>query len=243
MAIDVRKATINTQTRSFVRSAAEYDRNPKFSDTLLLFYREKVILGASFVDDTGAAVVFNASDEFELSVDAEFEHVTDPGSLDNPYSGAVTSIAITFDADPGIVDTSGTLVLRNDNQELENVAYTAVSGTGVNRTFTVSTTLQFAYAAGDFAAIQDKLMIELDDTAVDIPGDWSEIDRATGKVSFRIDCSSTVFLDKLEEEGLDNNNQLSVILEIKQYISGETVPVVLCQDIVYARNIVRDLEV
>ena len=243
MGFDVRLATINTQMREFAKSVTEPSISPKFTEILRLFYREIVVLGVSFVDQTGTAVSFNADDTFELSVDHDFVHTVDPGVLDSALSGATISIPVTYLVDPDVLDATGTVVLLNDNLETEHVPYTAVAGTGFSRTFTVSKTLDYEYEAGDIAGIQDKLMVNANDAQVDIAGDWADIDRATGKVSFRVDCSSIVFLDKLEEEGLDANSELLVNFEIKRYLSGEEIPVVLCQDTVYARNIVKDLEV
>ena len=44
------------------------------------------------------------------------------------------------------------------------------------------------------------LMAYSDDTQVDIAGDWADIDRATGKISIRVDCSRTLFEDRINAE-------------------------------------------
>jgi len=240
MSFDVREIIVNTDVRLIWNPTfgirAYGDLIPRF------FYKEIMIIGASFVNSAGNPLTnFVAGDQFELSIDVDFAHTILNGVLAQPYSGAVTSIQVTFTQDPGLVRTTGELVLRNDAYQRENVSYTDVSGTGVTRTFTVSKTLSFAYEAGDFAGIEDLLMVRVDNDGVDIPGDWTP-DRANGKVAFRLDCSRYEFLRKIAVNGLDANNELLVNFEIKRYPDGETVPTVLCQDTVYARNIVRDLE-
>lgn len=242
MGYQVTEVSVNTHTKLIVDTSNQYN-TPLFNSILRFFYGEILVLGVSFLDNDNAAITdWVAGDEFELSIDVDFIHVSKPGTLDNPESGPVTSIEMTFDADPGTLSSTGHLQLRNENDEKETIAYTAVSGSGVSRTFTVSATLTYVYVAGDVCGVTDELMVYSDDTQVDIGGDWSGIDRANGKLSFRVDCGRYEFLRKLIANGLDANNELFVHFEIKRKPNGLNFWSVVCQDNVYTRNVVRDIE-
>ena len=241
MSFDVREITVNTAVGKIWNPTLDIEA---FGDLIpRLFYRETMVIGASFVDTNGTAITsWVAGDTFELSVDVDFVHTIATGVLAQAYTGAVTSIEITFAEAPDVLGGTGDIVLRNDDFQRENVSYTSVSNVGLTYTFVVSKTLNFSYASGDVASVEDKLMVRVDDDGVDIVDDWADVDRANGEVSFRLDNSRFEFLRKLIVNGLNNDNELVVNFEIKRYPDGETVPTVLCQDIIYARNIVRDLE-
>jgi len=87
-------------------------------------------------------------------------------------------------------------------------------------------------------------MVREDNDSVDIADDWADVDRATGKVSFRVDCGKYEFLRKLKvnASNLSTDNELAVFIEIKRKPDGESFWSVLLQDTIYARNVVRDIE-
>jgi len=117
MGYQLRELTVNTFTRKVVDPSKQY--NPiEFYKALRLFYAEIIVAGVSFVDDNGDAITnYVAGDEFELSVDYDFIHVEEEGTLDNAETGATTSIEITFDDDPGTISGTGYVTLRNDNDQ------------------------------------------------------------------------------------------------------------------------------
>ena len=243
MAYDLRELGVNTHIKKVVDPNDEFS-TPSVNNILRLHYTEILVLGVSFYDKDNAAITsWVAGDTFELSIDADFVHTSYDGTLDAPYTGAVTSIAITFTEDPGTVPDTGQVTLRNSNNLYESVDYTAISGTGVNRTFTVSTTLSNSYETGDIGSIADRLMAYVDETGVNVSGDWAGVaDKTAGKISFRLDCRRYEFLRKILTGTLNNNDELTVQIEIKRYPDGETSPTVLCQDTIFAKNTVRDLE-
>jgi len=61
------------------------------------------------------------------------------GSPNGTYSGAITSVTVDFPSDPGLFNQTGWVGLSNPGFDLAQ--YTAVTGTGTTRTFTVSITL------------------------------------------------------------------------------------------------------
>lgn len=77
------------------------------------------------------------------------------------------------------------------------------------------------------------LIILAGNDKVDISGDWSSIDRAAGKISFRVNCNTSEFASKLGT----SESQVCYI-EIKKFSSGT--PSILLQDKCTLRNIVND---
>jgi hypothetical protein len=68
MSYSLQLLTVNVNTRRIVRDAASlleiaYDDQPRF------YVDETTVLGMSFVDKDGAAIVFDAGDTFELAID------------------------------------------------------------------------------------------------------------------------------------------------------------------------------
>ena len=208
-------------------------------------FTEKVVLGCSLVDSAGDAITtFLGTDVWECFVDVDFIHEDYEGTADAGYSGAVTSIAVTFASDPGTLDDTGGLIFENDDFDRERVAYTAVSGSGVNRTFTVSATLTYTYLTGDSIGVEDPLMIVSDNDEFNQAGDWADLDVLNGKVSVRIDTNRKAFTDKVAAYRAANGSveEVPVYLQINRYATGEDKPTVVVQDVVYARPSVRDVE-
>jgi len=79
-------------------------------------------------------------------------YASETGNPAGTYSGAITSITIDFSSDPGEFYPTGNIYLENAAFESDYFAYSAVSGSGTSRTFTVSTTLDYSYTATDDAS-------------------------------------------------------------------------------------------
>lgn len=75
------------------------------------------------------------------------------GTIDGDYSGEVSSITVSYDADPGNVGQTGLLALLGGYEEYYDVfTYTSVSGTGLTRTFSGDPqTLTGIYTSSDSA--------------------------------------------------------------------------------------------
>jgi len=250
MAYQLREIGVNTHIKKIVDPNDEFS-TPSDQNILRLHFTEILVIAASFYDENNSLITSWAdTDTFELAADIDFAHTLYDGTLDNPKSGSITSIEITFASDPGTLPDTGKIRLLNANGEYEAVDYTAQSGTGVNRTFTVSTTLSHSYVAGDVASVSDRLMAFADETQVNITGDWPGLayvpadtgKKSEGKISFRLDCRRYEFLRKLMNAVANSQGDYVINIEIKRYPTGETSPTVLCQDTIYARNAVRDLE-
>jgi hypothetical protein len=61
---------------------------------------------------------------------------------------------------------------------------------------------------------------------VDIPGDWAAIDRATGKISVRLACTSDLFASRVD----DADGEEDVWLQLRLIPSGATNGCTLLQD-------------
>lgn len=210
-----------------------------------LVFSEKVIVGMSLVDNAGAAVTtFLESDTWEAFADVDFIHSEYEGTANAGYSGAVTSIVVNFATDPGTLDDTGGLIFVNDAFERERVPYSAQTGTGTTRTFTVASTLDYVYLAGDFIGVEDPLMVLSDDDEFNIANDWAELDVVNGKISFRIDTNRKAFQDKVAAYRATNGNveDIPINLQINRYGVGETKPTILVLDQIYAKPAVRDIE-
>lgn len=75
------------------------------------------------------------------------------GTISGALSGAITSITVEFFEDPGTLNQTGEIYLENSSFDSETVNYTATSGTGTTRTFTVDVTLDYSYADGDYSYV------------------------------------------------------------------------------------------
>jgi len=208
-------------------------------------FTEKVVLGCSLVDSAGDAITtFLGTDVWECFVDVDFMHEDYSGTADAGYSGAVTSIVVNFATDPGTIPDTGGLILENDAFERERIAYTAQSGSGTSRTFTVSATLSYTYLTGDSIGVEDPLMIISDNDEFNISSDWADLDVVNGKISVRIDTNRKAFTDKVAAYRAVNGSveEVPVYMQINRYATGEDKPTVVVQDVVYARPAVRDVE-
>lgn len=243
MAENIIQMTVNTDTRKAVES--ETLNTLQVNDILRLIYGERPIIGATFVNKNGTPISFSPADTFELNVDVDFAHNKYPGTLNNAYSGAVSTIVATFENDlTGLIRSEGRLTLKSlSNPNLrESVEYTNAIISGTDITFTVSKTLVNSYDAADFCAIQDRMMAQATEDDVNT-GEWSEADKTAGKISFRLDCREATFQEKLRS--LDPDGEIlefRVKSEIRRYPTGEVIPIILMQDDIYARQTVRDLE-
>lgn len=219
---------IDVDNRILVKSVTQIvpvqaSTRPKF------IYADTLILACSHIDKDGNAYPLNAGDTFDCGLDDDFEHNIDTGTTAAGYSGAVTSIQASGLTQQSLIPSTGHIVLINGADESDRVAYTAFDGTD---TFTVSTTLSNTYLLGDEVQVQDDLMAYSDDTQVDIAGDWDDIDRATGKISIRINCLTDSFLRKIAEG--DANGQLLTWLQIRRVPNGETEYTTMMQDYCYS---------
>jgi hypothetical protein len=219
---------VNADTRQLIKSTTQItpvvsgDR-PKF------VYADTMILAVHFVDNAGSDYVLNAGDTFDCGLDDDFEHKIDQGTASAGYSGAVTSIDVTGLTLQSIIPSTGHIVLVNGAGDSDRVAYTAFDGVD---TFTVSATLSNTYLLGDVVRVEDDLMAYSDDTQVDIAGDWADIDRATGKISIRINNLTDSFFRKIDEA--DTNGQLLTWLQIRRVPNGETAYSTMLQDWCYS---------
>lgn len=243
MAENLIQLTVNTDTRKAVEATTL--NALKANDIIRLIYGERPIIAATFVNKDGTAIAFAGGDTFEMDVDIDYTHDEYTGTLNSAYSGAVTSIAITFTEDmTGKLRDTGSITLKDTSNpsNRESVDYTAVVISGASNeigTFTVSKTLTNSYASGDYGASQDKLMAQATEDDVNT-GEWAAADKTAGLVSFRLDCRDVKFTEKLAAQGSGLEYQIK--MEIKRYPSGSTIPIVLMQDTVYGRQTVRDLE-
>jgi hypothetical protein len=72
------------------------------------------------------------------------------------------------------------------------------------------------------------LMAYSDDTQVDIAGDWADISRANGKISIRVDCSRTLFEDRITE----SDGVQECWLQVPLTPSGESNATTMVQDLI-----------
>lgn len=75
------------------------------------------------------------------------------------------------------------------------------------------------------------LMAFSNNSKVDISGDWSSIDRSSGKISIRLNCNTAKFAEKLGSE-----SDIPGKIEIKRYVDG--IPSVILQDRCSCKNLV-----
>jgi len=221
---------VDVDNRILVKSVTQVvpvqaSTRPKF------IYADTLVLACKFIDKNGDAYPLNAGDTFDCGLDDDFEHNLDTGTTSAGYSGAVVSIVVSGLTQQSLIPSTGHIVLINGADESDRVAYTAFDGTD---TFTVSTTLSNTYLLGDEVQVQDDLMAYSDDTQVDIAGDWADIDRATGKISIRINCLTDSFLRKIAEG--DTNGQLLTWLQIRRVPNTETEYTTMMQDYCYSYN-------
>jgi len=80
----------------------------------------------------------------------------------------------------------------------------------------------------------DPLMASSDSSMVDLDGDWSEISRASGKISIRINCNTTGFSSKI-----GSSSSIDGWLEIKRTVQGSEHSSVLLQSKAVCRNVVN----
>ena len=184
---------------------------------------------AIVVDELGTKYTLNADDTFEICGDVDKIHNSIEGTTSAAYSGAVTSLSLVLASAP--TKDTGTIVLKNNvTGERERIDYTAKTGTGPYA-FTVSKTLTYEYASGDFGAVEDPLMFYSDDVT---------IDTENSTITFTgIDCLKDAFLDKFTASGAD---PCEIWVEIKRHVVGETRPRILAQSKQYASGLVRDNE-
>lgn len=76
------------------------------------------------------------------------------------------------------------------------------------------------------------LMVYSDDTQVDIAGDWADIDRATGKISIRVDCTRQLFDDRITSA--DGSQQCWIQVTLTP--NGETNHSTVLQDSVFCND-------
>jgi hypothetical protein len=247
MAENIIQFGVDIDNRKFV-DLNNSGNKPQLKDIIRLFGGEEPVLAGTFVNRSLTAVVFDVNDTFELNVDKDFTYNEYNGASNAAYTGTVTSVAGTFTEDITNIADAGYITLRNDNGDRESVAYTAVvvSGGGLIGTFTVNKTLTYSYDSGDVLSIQDQLMAKAGSADVNISGDWTEADKALGKLSFRLNCQSYSFLVKVQESITNitagQQPDVPVYMEIKRYPDGGDPPVTLLQDVIYARPSVRDVE-
>jgi hypothetical protein len=213
-----------------------------------LFGGERPVLACTFVDKNLSPVVFDVSDTFELNVDKDFSLTDFTGTTNAAYSGAVASIAGTFTEDISTAYTTGYIMLRDKAGSRERVAYTDLVVTGAGPyvgTFTVSKTLDNVYVSGSHIELKDELMSLSTEADVNVSGDWTEADKALGKISIRVDCTSYEFITKVQQglQGFISGQRpdVPVYLEIKRYPAGGVDYVILLQDIIYARPSIKDI--
>ena len=237
MSFTITPITVNAGLRKMI----DPDNTPyyplKNSSRPEFIAENELVLAVSFIDNASAALVLAADDTFDGGGDIDFIHTLTSGTLTGTLTATnvITSLVAVV-ASPSSVPTAGNLRIFNAAGNWEIIPYTAYnSGTD---TFTIpSHTMIYTYANGDVVKVTDNLMFFFDDDDVDIAGDWADIDRATGKISIRINCGSDSFAEKLADSGLD---KVEINIEIRKYASGESVPSTMLLDYAYALATVVD---
>ena len=89
-------------------------------------------------------------------------------------------------------------------------------------------------ADNDFVHGSDPLMIYSGNDMVDIPGDWNNISRESGRISVRVNCMTDGFATKLgAAESIYFN------LELKRYIAGSSSPSIMMISKAKGKNVVH----
>jgi len=228
----IKNLLINVDSRKVVKSSTQLV-DPASSQRLNAIYGDKLILACEFIDATGAAYPLAAGDTFDCGLDKDFAHVLDSGTAGAGYSGAIESVAVSGLTEA--IPTTGHITLINGAGQADRIAYTNYAD-GV---FTVSATLTYVYLLGDTVEVEEELMAFSDDDEVDVAGDWASIDRATGKISIRLNCLTDSFSRKI---AAITANELLSYLQIRRYPDGETQPTTMLQDWCYTAKSVIDGE-
>lgn len=85
----------------------------------------------------------------------------------------------------------------------------------------------------------DDLMAYSDNTQVDIPGDWADVNRTAGKISIRVDCTRQLFDDRVTEADGSQECWMQVTLTPNGETNHSTVlqDLTICNDNVINRYI------
>jgi hypothetical protein len=228
----IKNLLVNVDSRKVIKSTTQLV-DPIASQRLNAIYGDKIILAVEFVDSNGAAYPLAAGDTFDCGLDKDFSHVLDTGTAGAGYTGAIVSVAVA-----GLtktIPTTGHIVLINGAGESDRIAYTNYAA----GTFTVSATLTYTYLLGNTVQVEEELMAYSDNDEVDVAGDWADIDRATGKISIRLNCLTDSFDRKITAS---TANDLLSYLQIRRYPAGETQPTTMLQDWCYTSKAVIDGE-
>lgn len=220
--------TINAETGEIVDpsdgSAIVSEKRPSLRSG------EKAIFCLSFVDSNLEAYSFNSGDTFEIGGDIDYVSDASEGTLSGTLTtgNSVTSISASgLNADN--VSSTGHLRIYNSSSEMERIEYSAYnSTTGV---FTVDHTMTSSFADGDKLVVEDELMFYSGNDQVDISGDWDDIERASGKISIRIDATADAFKDKIE-----SLISKDVYFEVRRYPLGGSTLSTICHDMLTAEN-------
>ena len=192
----------------------------------IFIYGETVILCMHFVDENGVDYPMDASDTFEFGADIDYLHSLVEGNLSGAIAAGatLTSIAAASGLAAASIPDTGHIILRNAAGETERIAYTLFNST--TRTFTVSHTAIYAYSDGASLDVEDELMLYSDNNQVDLSGDWSAADRATGRISIRVVATADAFSRKLNS----TTGTAALKLELRRYPKGETSPTIMYRD-------------
>ncbi len=187
---------------------------------------ETFILAFHFVNDDGSDYPLGAGDSFEFGADTDFVRWLATGQLSGAIAAndELTSIAAKAGLSTASIPSTGFIFLANSAGETERIAYTAFSS--ATRTFSVSHTALYSYADGAALSVEDELMLYAGNGAVDIPGDWSEIDRAAGKISVRVSAIADAFSAKLDS----STGEAKLKMELRRYPAGSSSPSCMYRD-------------
>ncbi len=89
-------------------------------------------------------------------------------------------------------------------------------------------------ADNDFVHGSDPLMIYSGNDMVDIPGDWNNISRESGRISVRVNCMTDGFATKLGA-----SESIYFNLELKRYIAGSSSPSIMLISKAKGKNVVH----
>jgi hypothetical protein len=137
-----------------------------------------------YTDFTGSSISSSAV------IDNDYDHV-DEGTLATGLTGAITEIEINGLTNPPLQE--GFIQLVNAADESETVEYTAVT-TGTTGTtgllFTVNTTLNYTYQAGDESNVNDPALIKTTDI--------DETNKDTGLFIITMDANSRPYIREIK---------------------------------------------
>lgn len=187
-----------------------------------LVYGETVVLCFSCVDSDGSPIVFNSGDTFALGLDVDFTHELTASLAVAISAGSITSIVCTVTGTQTPADTGSVTITGGGHTE--TFTYTALSLSGTTATLTVSTTASYSYSPGAVATLPDGYIAYSDNSLVDISNDWADIDRATGKISVRVNFNTTKFSRYV------TSLQTTGYIELIRYPVGLSAPSRLLQD-------------